>query len=659
MSLAMRKVELVVLKADMDSVLACLGDLGCCQPVRASASAAVQAGPVQDALRSLLEIRDKLSLGLPEAMGKSPRLPGPEDYRAVDLLLERVEQSLDEEARWKARREQLQDALSEAEAFSGLALPFRELDHLSFLSLRLGRLEAKEIPAVQESLGDRALILPVGPGGSVLALASKKGRFALDTELKRAGFQAKVFPPDFNGLPPELVPGLKSELLALEARREELEGHRLALGKEILAAWQSLYTSFSIARDIEEVRLGMESTALAYRILAWVPKRALPGLQRDLTSLTSGRIGIRSWKPEELPSVRRGEEAVPVLLGHRAFVRSFERLVISYGAPLYGTIDPTPVVAFFFVLLFSIMFGDLGQGAVIVLAGLVLTRGWIKGLRRFRKFGPIFTGVGIGSMVMGLLVGSVFSNDRALEPLTRAISTALLGQPMDRFLTIMPESGSVGKLFAFFGFTLSVGVVYNSIGLGINMVNKWRLGKRGEALFGKTGLSGALFFWWALGIGIRTLLGGGPAWFDIPGLLIPLAGVFCADSLAALVDGKRDEEHEGAFAAVVKGIVEIIESVSYYFSNTLSFLRVGAFALSHAVLSFIVFAMGDLVRTRAPAGLLWEIVIVIIGNAVILVLEGMIVAIQVVRLNYYEFFSKFLTEIGVEFSPFRFEYRKE
>ncbi|MBL8967519.1 MAG: hypothetical protein JNG85_10935 [Spirochaetaceae bacterium] len=91
----------------------------------------------------------------------------------------------------------------------------------------------------------------------------------------------------------------------------------------------------------------------------------------------------------------------------------------------------------------------------------------------------------------------------------------------------------------------------------------------------------------------------------------------------------------------------------------MSFLRVGAFALSHAVLSFIVFAMGDLVRTRAPGGLFWEILVVIIGNAVILVLEGMIVAIQVVRLQYYEFFSKFFTETGTLFSPFRFEYPKE
>jgi V/A-type H+-transporting ATPase subunit I len=84
-----------------------------------------------------------------------------------------------------------------------------------------------------------------------------------------------------------------------------------------------------------------------------------------------------------------------------------------------------------------------------------------------------------------------------------------------------------------------------------------------------------------------------------------------------------------------------------------SFLRVGAFALSHAVLSFIVFTLSEMVR-EAPVGPLFALIIMIFGNAVIIVLEGMIVAIQVVRLQYYEFFSKFFTETGVEFSPFRF-----
>jgi V/A-type H+-transporting ATPase subunit I len=103
----------------------------------------------------------------------------------------------------------------------------------------------------------------------------------------------------------------------------------------------------------------------------------------------------------------------------------------------------------------------------------------------------------------------------------------------------------------------------------------------------------------------------------------------------------------------MEGFVEILETISTYVSNTVSFLRVGAFALSHGVLSFIVFRFAEEV-SGISGGTVFSMLIFIIGNLVIIVLEGMIVAIQVVRLQYYEFFSKFFTETGVEFNPFRF-----
>ena len=108
----------------------------------------------------------------------------------------------------------------------------------------------------------------------------------------------------------------------------------------------------------------------------------------------------------------------------------------------------------------------------------------------------------------------------------------------------------------------------------------------------------------------------------------------------------------GIGAAFIEGVVEILEIVSSYLSNSVSFLRVGAFALAHAVLGFIIFTMTDLV---GGAG---GLAVQILGNAVVIVLEGMIVAIQVIRLQYYEFFSKFFTETGREFTPFRFKYKQ-
>jgi V/A-type H+-transporting ATPase subunit I len=109
---------------------------------------------------------------------------------------------------------------------------------------------------------------------------------------------------------------------------------------------------------------------------------------------------------------------------------------------------------------------------------------------------------------------------------------------------------------------------------------------------------------------------------------------------------------------IVEGFVEILETISTYVSNTVSFLRVGAFALSHAVLSFIVFTLSEMTANMA-GGSFFSFLIMVLGNVIIIVLEGMIVAIQVIRLQYYEFFSKFFVETGVVFTPFRFRKKTE
>jgi V/A-type H+-transporting ATPase subunit I len=108
----------------------------------------------------------------------------------------------------------------------------------------------------------------------------------------------------------------------------------------------------------------------------------------------------------------------------------------------------------------------------------------------------------------------------------------------------------------------------------------------------------------------------------------------------------------GFGSMVIGGVVELIEVISTYLSSSISFVRVGAFALAHAVLGFIIHLMANMV---GPVG---GILVYIVGNAIVVVLEGMIVAIQVIRLQYYEFFSKFFGETGTEFKPFKFHYGK-
>jgi V/A-type H+/Na+-transporting ATPase subunit I len=435
---------------------------------------------------------------------------------------------------------------------------------------------------------------------------------------------------------------VERDLREIASRKEEV---KRTIGLEAAGILYNL----DLDSSIDTVKQGLASTGSVQRIQGWVPWRRFKEVTEGLQSITTGRVAIRVFEPDEVPEIAQGVSKVPVSLHHGAYVKSFERMVFSYGVPMYGTVDPTPFVAVLFVLLFCIMFGDMGQGFVGLLIGLTINSGKLKSFEKYRVkgFGNIFAVVGAACMVTGFLYGSVFANEKLLEPFTEWLTGALTGRPVGHIIPIADTS----KILLFFGFTIAVGAVINTFGLAINIVNRLKRRDLPRALLEKTGLAGALFFLYALSIAVRLVLGGKLQPFDFVFLAIPLAALFFREPLTHLLQGKRPLIKEGLFSFIVEGIVEMLESATYYVSNSVSFLRVAAFALAHAVLSGIVFMMVGLVG-EAPGSIFFKILIFLIGNGIIIVLEGLIVTIQVVRLQYYEFFSKFFTEAGEEFRPF-------
>lgn len=657
--LKMKSIELTVLRRDIDLVLEYLGMRGVFQlasPASSVEGAKNESAEKKDPVSLLARIREAASylrVDLPEEPGEGSRLPAAEDAEAVTAVADGAEELKRRETEAALELKKLSAALEEAHAFSNLNAPFSDLDALSYLTLRVGRMDPRRVAGLTEALGDRAAVIPLGEDGRVLAAASRKGRFALDTELAKVSFTPIAVPEGFTGVPRELLAGLEKRIAEVEEHAAVLAARKSEFSASRGAALVRLSQSYQIAVAVDRLKAGLESTRSAFRLRGWIAAEKVAETVADLERLAGGRVAVVSYDPSELESVREGHEKVPVSLSHGKFVAGFEPLIFSYGAPLYGTVDPTPFVAFSFTLLFGLMFGDVGQGAVLLLLGILVDRRRVALLSSFSRFSPALIAVGLSSMAMGLLNGEVFTLDALLIAPTRAVTGFITGTPMDRILQLMPEKGSLGKLFLFFGFTIAVGVVVNSVGLVINIANQLVLGRWERAVFSKTGVCGAVFFWYALFLGVRVALGGSLAWFDAIGIGAPLALLVFGPALARLAGGKRPVLEHGFVAFAVEGVVELIESASYYISNTVSFLRVGAFALSHAVLSFIVFALSEMVG-RAPVGVLFSVLVVVVGNLIIISLEGLIVAIQVVRLQYYEFFSKFFTETGAPFAPFRF-----
>lgn len=673
-SVSMRRVELLLLKSDIDAVLEYLASKNCFQIIypdelerlahRKLAGVAetdedrALALRLDDAQRKLDFIGTFFGVQPSPNITEGAHLPDEAMLAKLDLLYGRcieLKGIIDEQ---DVKVDQLAESIHEAKAFSGLSRPFEEFEKFSYVSIQVGTLPKEKLAALEKSLGSRAVLIPLDGEGTILAASSRKGRFALETELNKAGFEKKTPPQGVQGVPAEAVAALERAYSAEKLRLESLLGEKKGLADTYGILWQSTYSSVRLKQALVLVEHRLESTKWAYRLSGWVPTDRIPRMTKDLLSMLGNRISIRVFDPQE--KIEKGgettSEEVPVLLKHNPFVAAFQGIVLSYGTPLYGDIDPTPFVAFFFTLLFAIMFGDFGQGMFILAAGLVMRKVKKGLLGKYTKYSIAFISAGIGSMVMGLLDGSFFANDMVLAPLEHALTGFFTGTPKDRFLQLMPQN-NVQAMFYFFGFTLAIGVIINSAGLIINVINLSKRKEYGEAIFSKTGLAGAIFLWWAVGIALRIILGGTLGLVDIPGLGIPLLVLMFAEPLKEMVDraqGKAVEEKRSASEAIIGSMVELLEIIIYYTSNSLSFLRVGAFALAHAVLSFVIFTMGAMVRGTTASGLFWEIFIYLIGNSIIIGLEGLIVTIQVVRLQYYEFFSKFFTRTGKTFKPVSF-----
>jgi len=350
----------------------------------------------------------------------------------------------------------------------------------------------------------------------------------------------------------------------------------------------------------------------------WIPSNRLPLLEKILNDVCPGRFSLHQ-------RAAAGADT-PILFNNPGLIRPFERILKVYGTPSYGELEPTPVLALGFLVLFGMMFGDLGHGLVFILGGLLLRRA-----SRFRDEGCILAEMGVFAALFGFLYGHVFGLEHLLPP--------LWFNPMD-------------NIPAFMGAALVMGVGGILIGLALRVWNGARH-PDGPFFTDPFGLAGLIFYGGTLSTGYlvyRDLLPGSTlAW-----LILPLAAIFLHP--LALHGRLRDPRHGGIFFA--EGAVEVLETILGFLANTFSFLRVAAFGLAHIGLMTAVFALAEQARGW-PLGMIWMILVLVVGNLIVLVLEGLVVSIQTVRLEFYEIFSKFFQGGGVAYNPLNMDHLPE
>lgn len=289
----------------------------------------------------------------------------------------------------------------------------------------------------------------------------------------------------------------------------------------------------------------------------------------------------------------------------------FARLVRNYGIPRYGEIDPTWLFMATFVAMYGMMFGDVGHGLVIAAAGLLFRA-------RLRGYAVFVVASGLASAAFGLVYGSVFGYEDILP--------ALWHSPLSAPMSLLKIAMAVGVIFII---AATVVTVRNQLVRGL-----WR-----EALFDGTGVAGLAFYAMVIALAYQAFTEALPHPLWLSSALFPLAGIV----------GYQWLKSSGPFAErVLVTLIQTYEAIIGYLVNTLSFLRLAAFALNHAALVLAVFTLAKMV---AGSG---SVLVVVLGNLVILTLEGGIVAIQAMRLEYYEGFSRFFNGDGHSYQPLIF-----
>lgn len=430
---------------------------------------------------------------------------------------------------------------------------------------------------------------PVEPDLYRLVIGSRERLAQLDQQLLQTEVMRLSLPNWLTGRPPQAI-------TLLEHRLDELEQElrRLQAALEASHASAEVHAALGdIARlnwFMQHIEYHLESDRLAW-VRGWTIADSAEALQQTLADQGARGLVHFAPPPEDVEP--------PLTLRHTGWSRAFELFPRLLGMPGRDEYDPTTLLAWLVPLLFGYMFGDVGQGLVILLAGVLL----------HRRVPPltILIPAGISAMLFGLLYGSVFSIEGLIP--------ALWLHPMQHPLLLL-------------GIPLAGGALLLLTGLVLAGVQAGWAGRRRQ--------------WWLGQAPVIVLYIGLPLLFIAP----PLAQVLLLGGLAAYLLGHARLAPQRPLRAALLALAELVETLFQLIINTLSFARVGAFALAHAALSQAVMALMEV-----SGSVLVSALVFLLGNLLILVLEGLVVSIQTTRLVLFEFFIRFLRSTGRGFMP--------
>ena len=648
---SMTEIELIVPSKDLLAVTEVLGKRGVFQQIDSTYLGLENLGPntwqEKAAAYSTLERRIQVimqNLNLEEKYSGPAQVGSISDIEPLQAAVDRIEgevkSTTEQMANEKKNLEQLESQLSQLEPIAQTNVDVGALRRSEYLHSVLGILPAENVSRLQTSLSrvpHAFFTLREDPKRPVVwVMGPRSSSDVIDRAVKSAYLNPLTLPEEFEGSPAQVTESIRKRIEASKQKISELNQELSKLANAHKDELYDLLWKVHVSRLIADAIARYGQLRHTYVVVGWVPTASMESLTQELRRVSKEiLIEARPMEPGERPA------NVPVALRNPGPLKPFELLVNTYARPRYEEIDPTALISVTFPLLYGAMFGDVGHGLVLAAIGWFLSRRSV--------LGGLLVACGLSGVIFGFIYGSIFGFENILPHLI---------QPSENILQILSMA-------------IGAGIILLNIAILLNLYNAFRAKDWGRFFFDSNGLAG-----WILYLSFLVILGNfaskiftGESFLPAflltigrIGIVVTIAQILFIISMCLAVIFSHPLQHwmhDGHFVVeggwgifAVQSAAEILEKIISMLSNTLSYVRVGAFAIVHAGFTGAVFIIAKLVSGGEAAGFgYWTVVV--LGNLFVIGLEGFIVTIQTMRLHYYEFFSKFFQGGGSAYEPLK------
>ena len=564
------------------------------------------------------------------------RLPRKELTAYFDQVEEQVMTLLHRKEELEHTAAESAAAVEQLEYLRGIGADLDELWGLEFSRFRYGYLPRETYDSFQDALDqeDDLLFVPttLGPRRVYgVYFTTKQAKSRVDMLFSSLHFTRINLEVQPHGTVEQAIAELNAGVERMKGEAAQAEGELRALREQERGRLLSDYAYLRYHSECRDLRRYACRSRDSFYLVGWVPEDAVAEIQERMAQFSelSCVIDVAADVDRFTP---------PTKLKNPFLGRVFQPFLEMYGLPSYHEKDPSLLMAVTYCLFFGIMFGDLGQGLCLALLGLVLTK--VKGM----WLGSIITCCGLSGALFGCVYGSVFGFEDILPGFKIMEETRLGGL------------GVVSNVLLLLVLSIALGIFMLLLVMAVNIMNGVKQRNFEKIFFGPNGAAGMVFYAGvliaalaAVAFGVNLLT---PA-YVLPVLVLPLALMLFREPLSHLAAGDPEWRSFSLGEVLGTGVFELFETLLSYLTNTLSFMRIGAYAITHVGLMLVVHMLAQLAGgVGGPVG----IVILVAGNAFVMGFEGLLVGIQVLRLEFYELFGRFYDDGGVPFTPKKIDY---